>query len=412
MARKHLKYLLIGIAVIIVLFFLTVFGMIAISKIRVDRQQAKLEPFYQTSGLPLDGPMGEIVRQEPLGVSVDGGTGLRVLYRTQQANGSPTFSSGMIFIPSTPATSPRPILAWAHGTLGMGEQCAPTRTPNPLDYVPGLSEMLKNGWVVTATDYAGLGTPGIQQYLVGRAEAYDVLNSVRAARSLGEAQAGSTFAVWGHSQGGQSALFTAHEAASYAPELQLAGTVAAAPAAELLPLLNEQFNSAADWVIGPEVVISWPSANPNLSIEEIVTPAGQRSYQKIANRCIGVAALGGLIRTNLKQRFFSANPADVPDWQAEARRQTAPVLAADQPVMVAESTTDQVVLPDTTALYIANACAAGSDITTLWLSDVTHMELAKVIAPNALAWIGDRFANRPTSPTCNQPLPVAPAASL
>jgi len=37
-----------------------------------------------------------VVRQEPLGVKVAGGSGVRVLYRTQRADGSYTFSSGMV----------------------------------------------------------------------------------------------------------------------------------------------------------------------------------------------------------------------------------------------------------------------------------------------------------------------------
>lgn len=55
----------------------------------------------------------------------------------------------------------------------------------------------------------GLGTPGTQQFLVGRAEAYDVLNSIRAAQQISDTAAGNRNAVWGHSQGGHSALWSA-----------------------------------------------------------------------------------------------------------------------------------------------------------------------------------------------------------
>ena len=94
-----------------------------------------------------------------------------------------------------------------------------------------------------------------------------------------------------------------------------------------------------------------------------------------------------------------------------AQDQTAPVLAPSQPLLVAVSLGDQVVLPDTTALYIKRACAAGSDLTSLWLAGIGHIELSSTIAPAVVNWLGDRFAGRPTAPTCNQPLPIAPAAS-
>ena len=49
------------------------------------------------------------------------------------------------------------------------------------------------GYVLAATDYQGLGTPGPHPYLVGAAEAMNALDSVRAARNLTEAGASSDF---------------------------------------------------------------------------------------------------------------------------------------------------------------------------------------------------------------------------
>jgi alpha-beta hydrolase superfamily lysophospholipase len=269
--------------------------------------------------------------------------------------------------------------------------------------------MMARGWVVTATDYAGLGTSGVEGYLVGGSEAHDVLNSVRAARQIQSAQAGSDFAVWGHSQGGHSALFTANQASSYAPELRLISTVASAPAAELEPLLNEQYHQPIDWVIGPEAVISWSAAYPGLNKSEVLTSVGVRNYKQIANQCIDTAALEGIIRTKLNQQFFSANLTTLPNWNAVIKAQTAPILKPSQPLMVAESLADTVVLPNTTALYIQNACKAGSNLNSLWLNNVGHIALQQVIGPAVVNWIDDRFAGVPNQSNCNQPLPITPA---
>ncbi len=76
----------------------------------------------------------------------------------------------------------------------------------------------------------GLGTAGPHPYLVGLSEARAVLDSVRAAREIAGAGASDRFAVWGHSQGGQAALFSGLIADTYAPELRLAGVAAAVPA--------------------------------------------------------------------------------------------------------------------------------------------------------------------------------------
>ena len=90
--------------------------------------------------------------------------------------------------------------------------------------------MLAHGYVVVATDYEGLGVPGVHPYLVGVSEAHAVLDSVRAARELPATQATSRFAVWGHSQGGHAALWTGQLQPSYAPDVTLAGVAALAPA--------------------------------------------------------------------------------------------------------------------------------------------------------------------------------------
>src|SRR3546814_10703141 len=70
-------------------------------------------------------------------------------------------------------------------------------------------------------------------YLVGGDTARSVLDAVRAARAIPGAAAGGQFAVWGESQGGHAALWTAIAAKSYAPELRLVGTAAAAPPTDL-----------------------------------------------------------------------------------------------------------------------------------------------------------------------------------
>ena len=57
---------------------------------------------------------------------------------------------------------------------------------------------------MTATDYQGLGTPGVHQYVVGATEARNVLDSVKAAQQIPRAGAGNDVVALGWSQGGGS----------------------------------------------------------------------------------------------------------------------------------------------------------------------------------------------------------------
>ncbi len=401
-----------NLSIVVLVIVLVIVGIVADASHTATQRQNALQPFYDTTGLHLSGPLGQVVRSQPLGIHVDNGTALRILYRTQRSNGTRTFSSGMVFIPdNNTGGTPRPVVAWAHGTVGLGPQCAPSRTAHPIGNISWVSTMLARGWVVTATDYAGLGTTGTSGYLVGDDEANDVLNSVRALQYIPSAHAGTSFAVWGHSQGGNSALFTAARAHSYAPELHLVATVASAPAAELVPLLTQTYTSTISWVIGPEVLTSWPAIFSGLSVKPILTSVGYNNYVRISQKCIASAAVEGAIRNAIKQRFFKVNPVTVSRWKTVAEQQSAPLLPSSQPLLLAESLGDQVVLPDTTALYIQRACAAGSDLTSLWLAGVGHIQLSSTIAPDVINWLGDRFAGVRPAPTCNQPLPVTPARS-
>src|SRR3546814_5693235 len=100
-------------------------------------------------------------------------------------------------------------------------------------------DAVRNGYVVVAPDYIGLASPTMHPFLVGPVTANAVLDAVRAAREIPGAAAGSNFAVWGESQGGHAALWTATAARSYEPDLALVATAAAAPPTDLAANLGE-----------------------------------------------------------------------------------------------------------------------------------------------------------------------------
>lgn len=231
----HRLLLAIGVTVLVIAFALLGFQVwTGITARQTADAQATLDPFYLSPDA-LPGPPGTLIRTEPLDVEVPGATALRMLYVTERPDGSPAISGGTVFIPDTPAPAGgRGVVAWAHPTVGMADSCAPSRSANPLrDTENWLNQMMELGWVVTATDYAGLGTAGPDLYLVGQAEARDVVNSVRALKQIPNADPGPRFAVWGHSQGGHSSLWTGQLAKDLAPDLDLVGVAAAAPAARL-----------------------------------------------------------------------------------------------------------------------------------------------------------------------------------
>ena len=144
---------------------------------------------YDVTPSDLVGRPGEIIRVWPLeGGGPGGGDAFRILYRSTGLNGEPIAVSGAIFIPpGAPPQGGRNVIAWAHPTSGVVEACAPSLMPDIAGMIWGLPQMLAQGYVVVATDYPGLGMPGmIHPYLIGVSEARAVLElGPRRTRSAG-----------------------------------------------------------------------------------------------------------------------------------------------------------------------------------------------------------------------------------
>ena len=416
MPVKTGRVVLIAILAVIVASTVVLAANIASTLADGNARQAALDPFYAPPQ-PLDAAPGTLLRTEPLAFAdpvettdVEGGTAYRMLYVSARPDGTAAVSGAMVFIPDTPAPAEgRPVLAWAHGTVGMGDACAPSRSTKGINDMAGwLEQALSLGWVVVATDYVGLGTPGPELYLVAQAEVNDLVHSVQAVRQWDLADAGTRYAVYGHSQGGHSALWAGHLAEEIDPTLDLVGVAAAAPAAMLPEIVSVQWDTAAGWAIGPEALVAWRAIDPSLPLQGVVTDAGISNYERLADECIMLAALEGLARNDLGQSFFAVDPVTAPGWSSVIEDQTPPPLPADMPVFVAQGTADEVVLAWPNALLQEEWCAAGSSLSMLWMGNVGHVPAAINAGPQAITWIADRFADRPAARTCDVPPPVAP----
>ena len=421
---KVFKVVLITVVALVVVAAVAVGGFVAYTKVTVSQRQTELAPFYTApSPLPAGSP-GDILRTEPLTGTFDvpGATAYRILYRSEDPDGSPRVSGGMVFIPDTPPPAGgRPVISWAHPTVGMGDACAPSRSDNPTALLDWLPAMIKQGWVVTATDYAGLGTEGTEYYLIGEAEARDVINAVRAVRTMPDAQAGKQYGVFGHSQGGHAAMWTGAVAPAYAPELDLVGVAGAAPAAPLRELVDQLWDSPVAWVIGAEVFVSYPEEYPGLDLSAVGTSAAVSGYQSLADKCLVEGILDGQVKEIFGESFFTRNPNSVPEWAAAIEAQTAKPLPADLPVLVTQSVNDGVVEPQSIAAMEQQWCAAGSTIDVRWLGPLrgdpltpnvmSHMYEGSVGGALATTWFEQRFAGAPAGKSCGQTPPLALTAS-
>jgi pimeloyl-ACP methyl ester carboxylesterase len=193
--------------------------------------------FYSPPKRLLSGPHGSVIWARAIRSPLtSAGRAYLVLYRSTGVDGKPVGVSGTVEVPK--GRAPRagwPVVSWAHGTTGIADACAPSRSPSSASNSYAFSEFnawLKRGYALARTDYEGLGTPGIHPYLIGRSEGRGVVDIVRAARLLNPG-VGRRWIIAGHSQGGHAALFAAALGPSWAPELTLRGVAAFAPASHV-----------------------------------------------------------------------------------------------------------------------------------------------------------------------------------
>jgi len=347
---------------------------------------------------------GQILRVWPqVGGTVGTGKAYRILYRSTGREGQPIAVSGAIFVPDAPAPhAGRDVIAWAHPTTGVSDKCAPTLLPDLSGTIPGLTDMLARGYVVAATDYPGLGTPGMHPYLIGESEARAVLDSVRAARELPEAHAGRRFAVWGHSQGGHAALFSGQLAAQYAPELTLVGVAAAAPATYLAELFDADHTTTAGKTLTAMALLSWSKVF-DVPLDSILAAKSRHNFERVAHDCI--QSIAEMLKIDqdtkgLPASFLTANPTKVEPWKSIMARNSPGQTPMHVPVFIAQGTADDIVRPRITRRFADRLCLAGAKVHMILLDGVSHSFAGEESAGAAVRWMVDRFAGRPPPSDC------------
>ncbi len=378
-------------------------ALLALTAIGVGAASAQ-EAFYRPSPGEIAGPPGTIIRKAGMPFAPAYVTAYRVLYRSVGLNGEPIAVSGVVIAPTgAPPPGGRPVVAWAHPTTGVTTRCAPSRAFFLFQQIQGLRDLIGRGYVVAATDYPGLGGPGVHPYLVGESEARAVIDNVRAARAIPEAGAADAFAVWGHSQGGQAALFTGLIAKSYAPELKLVGVAAAAPATELARLMTADLGSSGGRNLTSMTLWSWQRVF-GAPMDRVVEPDAIPVVNRLAESCIESIydlVVRRRIAKPLETSFLSVpNPVAIEPWRRIAAANTPGPLPPDVPLFLAQGDADKLVEPAVTRDYFARSCRAGVRAQYFEMPRAGHGLAARNASNAAVAWIADRFAGAPAPSAC------------
>ena len=328
----------------------------------------------------------------------------RILYSTTRANGGPSVASAIVMISTTAPEAPRPVVAWAHGTTGIEPGCAPSLLSNPFSNVPALNELLAAGWVYVATDYAGLGTKGGHAYLIGEDAAHAVLDSVRAARRIRGLSLQNRTIVWGHSQGGNSALWAGMRAHDYAPDINVVGVAALAPASDLPALVLSAQTSTFGKIVAAYLTIAYGDAYADSGARSYLHQDARPIVDDMASRCAtGFQTLFSALEAHLLPRdgVFARSP-DEGGFGARLKENTPrnPIAA---PLLIAQGERDDLVLPEIQDRYVAARCAAGQEVEYRIYRGRDHLSLIAAdsrLTADLISWTRDRLSGSPVQTSC------------
>ncbi len=306
-----------------------------------------------------------------------------ITYRSRGIQSEPIVASGFILLPKGKAPKEGwPILAWAHGTTGVADTCAPSS-----DYVGGpvhiyqqiaakaLNAWLARGYAVVAPDYQGLGTPSGHPYMNAQSQLHTVVDAVRTTHHLKPYKFNKNWYVMGHSQGGAASLAVAAYGQKDAPELNLRGAIALAPGgyqyegiAEYVATHSQIDTSVAAFF--PIVLLGAEAADPSLVPANLVSPEMVEILNQARSRCLSE------LQSDLKQApktVFKPN-VNLTPLTNYLKKQSIENMIPTVPVMVVQGEKDQLVDSRGTYAYYQQICKMGKPIAFYPLKEGDHRD--------------------------------------
>jgi pimeloyl-ACP methyl ester carboxylesterase len=331
-------------------------------------------------------------------------TAYKILYRSTGVSGAAIAVSGTVLVPNAAWTGggTRPLTAYASGTQGWADSCAPSREmdSNSFDEGFAVTNLLAKGYAVVVTDYPGLGTPGDHQYNVGISEGHAVLDALRAATRLPETglSASTKMAIEGYSQGGGAAGWAAQQKTSYAPTLNLVGIANGGTPANL-QAVKANIDGSAFFAFLAGTAIGFRAAYPSLNVNQYLSLYGQIAITALNGMC-QLAALPLYAFHHLTEYTINnVDPTTQPAFAAALTANNLGTIKPAVPVYQYHGAQDEVI-PYAVEQTLHNQwCALGGTSKLVsYLGE--HVSTQLVAQTDVVNWIANRFAGQAAPSNC------------
>jgi dienelactone hydrolase len=373
------------------------------------------------------GAHGDLIQYRPttakLGAGAPATKAWNVLYQSTDSLGVANAVSGTVLVPTAAwsGTGTRPVMLYAVGTHGLAAGCSPSRQfEKGTDYeAANITAALKAGYAVLVSDYAGYLNGQKATYLAGKSQGQATLDIFKAATSIPSVgfTAASKVAIWGFSQGGQTAAWAGELLSTYAPAMKVVGVAAGGIPGDF-PATAPYLDGNIGFAFLASAVSGLGTQYPKTigkNFDLLASADGKVAIAKLESQCV-FEALFSLQDKTLAS--FTVDPTftldDILGVPAVADTLALQNLGANKipvPLYQFHGQADELVpLGQDIALKKAY-CALGTDV-TFELYPSEHIVTLFQAAPTVISWLGDRLAGKATANTCaNNATPPASTAN-
>ena len=365
------------------------------------------ESFYAVSNVATDKAPGSLIRTTDYNASrLTGSANSRIMYLSVNANGQTVATTAAVAVPK--GTAPEggwPVVAWAHGTVGVGKSCAPSMTDNLSKYGPFIQGLIDRGYAVVATDYSGLGTTGRHFYSHRESNARDTIESVRAATTAYPSLSKS-FVVMGHSQGGLAAIGVAETVAalSIAP-LQYKGAIAIAPGTGTVQQYFKAMerNGTSDPTTLAYMLYyaaTLKLSNPGIPYSDILSSDAVSLMPAAESQCLDELRSTLKSTPNLPKYFVKSSWGSHQALASYSQANHAGQTKATGPLFIAWGTSDPAISRASLDTFVSASCRLGSTVQFTKYAGANHSTVLADAKPDMLAWMAQQFSGTYKAPEC------------
>ncbi|HEX5096092.1 MAG TPA: alpha/beta fold hydrolase [Acidimicrobiia bacterium] len=341
-----------------------------------------------------------LVAAERIDVPDVTGAAWRVTYMSQRVDGVPVEVTGLVVRPVGAAPPGGfPVVAWGHGTIGVGDACIQMNSFDGHLGIPALQQRLDAGYVVAATDYEGIGGPGPHPYLVAESEARSIFDIARVLPQIEGVDASTRVVLVGFSQGGHAVLAAAERRARLAPDLDVVGVAALATNGDLGESVRAIFRRRDLAEFGMLLAVGWGDTYPELEATDVIAPAGADAADAARDgKCLG--ELQPFLGDATVGDLWVQSPTALAPWVARVRENDLHENAIDLPVFVAGGGDDPLAVPSSVNRLVERLCGAGLAVDDHRYTGAGHGATVDASITDVHEWIAARFRGEVAPSSC------------